>query len=35
MILKDRVATRLYVRALLDFRQFKQHVAQNAWETEV
>ena len=35
VILKDCVATRLYVRALPDFRQFKQQVDQIAWETEV
>ena len=33
--LKDCVATRLYVRALPDFRQSKQHVDQIAWETAV
>ena len=35
VILKDCVPTRVYVRALPDFRQFKQHVAQIAWETAV
>ncbi len=33
--LKDCVATRLYVSAFLDFRQFKRHVENIAWETEV
>ena len=33
--LKDCVATRLYVSAFPDFRQFKQHVDKIAWETEV
>ena len=33
--LKDCVATRVYVSAFPDFRQFKQHVDKIAWETEV
>ena len=33
--LKDCVATRLYLSAFPDFRQFKQHVGNIAWETEV
>ena len=33
--LKDCFATRLYVSAFPDFRQFKQHVDKIAWETEV
>ena len=33
--LKDCGATRLYVSAFPDFRQFKQHVDKIAWETEV
>ena len=33
--LKDCVATRLYVSAFPDLRQFKQHVDKIAWETEV
>ena len=33
--LKDCVATRSYVSAFPDFRQFKQHVDKIAWETEV
>ena len=33
--LKDCAATRLYVSAFPDFRQFKQHVEKIAWETEV
>ena len=32
---KDCVATRVYVSAVPDFRQFKQHVDKIAWETEV
>ena len=35
VILRNCVATRLYASALLDFRQFKQHVDKTAWETEV
>ncbi len=34
-ILKDCAATRVYVSALLDFRQFKQHVDKIVRETEV
>ena len=33
--LKDCAATRLYVSAFPDFRQFKRHVDKIAWETEV
>ena len=33
--LKDCGATRLYVSAFPDFRQFKRHVDKIAWETEV
>ena len=33
--LKDCVATRVYVSAFPDFRQFKRHVDKIAWETEV
>ena len=33
--LKDCTATRVYVSAFPDFRQFKQHVDKIAWETEV
>ena len=33
--LTDCFATRLYVSAFPDFRQFKQHVDKIAWETEV
>ena len=33
--LKDCAATRVYVSAFPDFRQFKQHVDKIAWETEV
>ena len=33
--LKDCVSTRLYVSAFPDFRQFKRHVEDIAWETEV
>ena len=33
--LKDCNATRVYVSAFPDFRQFKQHVDKIAWETEV
>ena len=33
--LQDCTATRLYVSAFPDFRQFKQHVDKIAWETEV
>ena len=33
--LKDCVASRVYVSAFPDFRQFKQHVDKIAWETEV
>lgn len=33
--LKNCVATRLYVSAFPDFRLFKQHVGNIAWETEV
>ncbi len=33
--LKDCTATRLYVSAFPDFRQFKRHVEEIAWETEV
>ncbi len=32
---RDCVAGRLYVSAFLDFRQFRRHVDQIAWETEV
>ena len=35
MILRNCVATRPYASALLDFRQFKQHIDKTAWETEV
>ena len=33
--LRNSVATRVYVTAFPDFRQFKQHVDKIAWETEV
>ena len=33
--LKDSAATRVYISAFPDFRQFKQHVGNIAWETEV
>ena len=33
--LKECVATRVYVSAFPNFRQFKQHVNKIAWETEV
>ena len=33
--LKNCVATRLYLSAFPDFRQFKRHVSNIAWETEV
>ena len=33
--LRDCVATRVYVSAFPDFRQFKRHVDKIAWETEV
>ena len=33
--LEDCAATRVYVSAFPDFRQFKQHVDKIAWETEV
>ncbi len=33
--LKKCVATRLYISAFLDFRQFKRHVENIAWDTEV
>ena len=33
--LKDCAATRVYVSAFPDFRQFKRHVDKIAWETEV
>ena len=33
--LKDCTATRVYVSAFPDFRQFKRHVDKIAWETEV
>ena len=33
--LRDCVASRLYVSAFPDFRQFKQHIEKIAWETEV
>ena len=33
--LKNCVATRVYVSAFPDFRQFKRHVDKIAWETEV
>ena len=35
VMLKDCAATRVYVSAFPDFRQFKQHVDKIAWETEV
>lgn len=35
VVLKDCVASRLYVSAFPDFRQFKQHIEKIAWETEV
>ena len=33
--MKDCIATRVYVSAFPDFRQFKRHVDKIAWETEV
>ena len=35
VMLKDCVASRLYVSAFPDFRQFKRHIERIAWETEV
>ena len=35
VMLKDCIATRLYVSAFPDFRQFKRHAERIAWETEV
>ena len=33
--LKDYTATRIYVSAFPDFRQFRRHLDNIAWETEV
>ncbi len=35
VVLEDCIASRLYVSAFPDFRQFKQHIEKIAWETEV